>query len=82
VQPDHSVKDHLGRAAEVTGAWLDEAGHLYLASKAGLGLVHTQDMGLAAEAVERGLWQLQDVLQADLPGLFGFVKSPQAGQEK
>jgi hypothetical protein len=82
VQPDHSVKDHLGRAAEVTGAWLDEAGHLYLASKAGLGLVHTQDMGLAAEAVERGLWQLQDVLQAELPGLFGFVKSPQAGQEK
>jgi hypothetical protein len=82
VQPDHSVKDHMGRAAEVLGAWLDEAGHFYLASAAGLGLVHTQDMGLAAEAVELGLWQPQDVMQADLPGLFGFVKSPQAGQEK
>jgi hypothetical protein len=39
-------------------------------------------MGLAAEAVELGLWQPKEVLQGDLPGLFGFVKSPQAGQEK
>jgi hypothetical protein len=82
VQPDFGVKDHLGRAAEVQGVWLDEAGYLYLASTAGLGLVHTQDMGLAAQAVERGLWRPQEVLQAELPGLFGFVKSPQAGQAK
>ncbi|MDD3935272.1 DUF2946 family protein [Rhodoferax sp.] len=82
VQPDHGVKDHLGRAAEVRGVWLDEQGFLYLASTAGLGLVHTQDMGLAAEAVEQGLWQPQALLQSELPGQFGFVKSPQAGQKK
>ncbi len=78
VQPDHTVKDHLGRAAVVQRAWLDEAGYLYLESAAGLGLVHTQDMGLALEAVEQGRWQPQDILQADLPVRFGFVKSPQS----
>ena len=82
VQSDHGVKDHMGRAAEVQGVWLDEQGLLYLESTAGLGLVHTQDMGLAAEAVELGLWQPQALLQGDLPGQFGFVKSPQAGQKK
>jgi hypothetical protein len=82
VQPDHGVKDHMGRAAEVQGVWLDEQGLLYLESTAGLGLVHTQDMGLAAEAVEQGLWLPQALLQSDLPGQFGFVKSPQAGQKK
>lgn len=81
VQPDHGVKDHLGRVAAVQQAWLDEEGYLYLESTAGLGLVHTQDMGLAAEAVELGLWQPQTLLQADLPSRFGFVKSPQALQK-
>ena len=66
----------------VQQAWLDEDGYLYLESTVGLGLVHTQDMGLALEAVELGLWQPQTVLQCDLPSRFGFVKSPQAGQKK
>ena len=82
VQPDHTVKDHLGRAAIVQGVWLDEQGLLYLESTAALGLVHTQDMGLAAEAVELGLWQPHAALQNDLPGQFGYVKSPQAQQVK
>jgi len=82
VQADHTVKDHLGRATVVQQAWLDEAGCLYLASSAGLGLVHTQDMDLAADAVEIGRWQPQEVLQRDLPARFGFVKSPQLLQKK
>ena len=82
VQPDHGIKDHTGRPATVQQAWLDEVGHLYLESEAGLGLVHTQDMSLAAEAVELGLWQPQAVSQSDLHSRFGFVKSPQAGQKK
>lgn len=81
VQPDHTVKDHMGRSAVVQQPWLDELGYLYLETTAGLGLVHTQDMGLAAEAVELGLWQPQAVMQGDLPGRFGFVKSPQALQK-
>jgi len=39
--------------------------------------VHTQDMGLAADAVEQGQWRPQNVEQAQLPTRFGFVKSPQ-----
>jgi len=48
-----------------------------LLTDTGFGLVHTQDMGLAADAVEQGFWQPQDVEQAQLPTLFGYVKNPQ-----
>ncbi|APW45408.1 DUF2946 family protein [Rhodoferax antarcticus] len=76
VQADHSVKDHIGRSAQIQSCWLDELGHLFLAADTGLGLVHTQDMSLAADAVVQGLWLPQDVSSQDLPGEFGFVKSP------
>jgi len=76
VQADLSVKDHIGRSAQVQSCWLDDLGHLFLAADAGLGLVHTQDMTLAADAVERGLWLPQAVLSQDLPVKFGFVQSP------
>jgi hypothetical protein len=77
VQADFSLIDHRGQPGRPTQCLLDELGHLYLAGDSGLGLVHTQDMGLAAEAVEQGLWLPQEVLRASLPGDFGFVKSPQ-----
>ncbi len=80
VQPDLMIKDHIGRSACIERCVLDELGHLYLNTKAGFGLVHTQDMGLAADAIEQGLWALQDARQADLPLEFGYVKSPQALQ--
>lgn len=78
VQADFAVKDHVGRSAQVQSCWLDELGHLFLAADTGLGLVHTQDMERAAEAVERGLWLPQEVASQVLPHQFGFVKSPQA----
>lgn len=77
VQADFSVLDHIGRAAQVQRCLLDEHGLLYLLTDTGFGLVHTQDMGLAADAVEQGFWQPQDVEQAQLPTLFGYVKNPQ-----
>jgi len=77
LQADFSVQDHIGRVAQVQRCLLDEQGLLYLVTDAGLGLVHTQDMGLAADAVEQGLWQPQAVTQAQLPVQFGFVKSPE-----
>ena len=55
---------------------LDEEGRLYIASPQGLGLVHSQDMVLAAEAVEQGVWVPRDVVSADLPVQYGFVRSP------
>ena len=82
VGPDFSVKDHAGRSGSVQRCLLDELGHLYLAADSGFGLVHTQDMELAADAVERGLWLPEAASQADLPLLFGYVKSPQMLQKK
>ena len=61
----------------VLSSWLDEPGHLYLHTPFGLGLVHTQDMGAAADAIERGLWTPQPVAAEELPGRFGFQRQPQ-----
>ena len=56
----------------------DAEGHLYLVTDAGLGLVHTQDMTLAADALEAGCWPLDEVDAAELPRLYGYVRSQQA----
>lgn len=76
VHPDGSVQDHTGRSARVLNAWLDELGHLYLEADTGFGQVHTQDMHQAADLIEQGSWLPQEVLRAELPGRFGFVKKP------
>lgn len=76
LQPDGSVQDHIGRRAVVQDSWLDELGHFYLQADCGFGLVHTQDMALAAQAVEQGLWPPKDTTQGQLQTRFGFVKSP------
>ena len=81
LQPDGSVRDHIGRSAVVHGCWLDELGQLYLEADTGFGLVHSQDMFQAAEAIEQGIWLPQDILQVQLPARFGFVKSPQMLQK-
>ncbi len=79
IDADGGVTAHTGKPAQVAGCYLDESGRLYLDTDLGLGLVHTLDMGLAAEAVEAGRWQPQAVRAAELPARFGFVRSP-AGQ--
>lgn len=77
-----AVTAHTGRSARVQCCVLDELGRLYLDSDLGFGLVHSQDMLHAAEAVEQGLWLPEECLAADLPGRFGYVLSPQALQKK
>ena len=78
LQPDGRVHAHTGTdAGAVQRCLLDEQGRLYLVTALGLGLVHTSDMALAADAVERGDWAPQDVLSQQLPAEFGFVRSPQ-----
>lgn len=82
VNSDLSVQDHNGAMARVQNCLLDENGRLYLQTDTGFGLVHSMDMGHAAEAVEQGLWVPQDVFCADLPQRFGYVTSPQKRQEE
>ena len=76
VSADGSVQGHNGSPAQVQACVLDELGHVYLSTDIGFGLVHTQDVGLAAEAVESGEWVPQAMLMHELPRRFGFVKSP------
>jgi len=76
---DFSVASHAGAPVEPSACLLDEHGRLYLVADIGLGLVHTQDVGIAAEAIEQGRWVPEDVLAEDLPARFGYVPSPAAG---
>ncbi len=78
VQPDLTLRSHTGQAAEAADALVDAQGRLYLATAWGVGLVHSMDVALAAEAVESGRWPLQEVQASDLPARYRYVPSPQA----
>ena len=77
--PDFEVTAHTGQVAITQRCIIDEHGRVYLETALGFGLVHTQDMLQAADAIERGLWVPQEVLVKDLQTRFGYVRSPQVG---
>ncbi len=82
LQPDGRVLDHSGQdAGSVQRSLVDELGRLYLVTPLGIGLVHTADMALAGDAVERGDWTPEEVDSPSLPAQFGFVRSPQRVQQ-
>ena len=81
VEPDFSVQSHTGRPARAQRSWIDEHGHLYLETDLGFGLVHTQDIVRASEAVEHGLWVPHEVLLDQLPERFGYVSSPAVARQ-
>jgi hypothetical protein len=74
------VQSHTRQPAEVVQAVTDEHGWLYLQTSMGFGVVHTLDVGLAAQVLEDGRWSLQECPRAELPARYGYVTSPQAGQ--
>ena len=76
VQADYSPQTHTGVPTICTACLMDEHGWLYLETPLGFGLVHTQDMELAAQAVESGRWTVQDVQRGDLAQRYGYVCSP------
>ena len=73
-----TVTSHTGLPAQVRSCWLDAEGRLYLDTDLGLGIVHSQDMLDAAQAVERGLWTPGALASSDAPGRFGFQRDPAA----
>ena len=73
------VHSHTGLPAIVLQSWLDEHGRLFLATDIGLGLVHTMDMGIAAQAVDSGAWQPAEMPWAQMPGHFAFQLKPAPG---
>jgi hypothetical protein len=72
------VTAHTGPPAQPQRCVVDEQGRLYLETDLGFGLVHTQDVEQAADAIEQGLWTPEEMAAADLPGRFGYVCSPAA----
>jgi hypothetical protein len=76
---DFSVQSHTGCTVQLVWACLlDEFGRLYLHTDLGLGLVHTLDVAIVAEAIAAELWQPEEVLAELLPARCGFVRSPVA----
>jgi hypothetical protein len=80
VQSDFSVQSHTGEETQYTRCLMDEQGWVYLETPLGFGLVHTQDVPIAAQAIEQGLWVVEDAVRQDLPGRYGYTKSPAAQQ--
>ena len=80
--PDFEVTAHTGQVAITQRCIIDEHGRVYLETALGFGLVHTQDVALAADAVEAGVWVPQKMPSSELPHRFGYVQSPQQQSTK
>ncbi len=77
---DGSVRSHTGLLAEPQSAWLDEQGHLLLSTSLGLGVVHSQDMELAARWIEeQERWTPQEHPLAQLLAEHHILRDPQPG---
>ncbi|PJI99479.1 hypothetical protein CLU85_4329 [Acidovorax sp. 69] len=73
---DYSATSHTGRKAVVRDCLVDERGLVYLTSDIGVGLVHTLDVAIAAEAVDAGHWMPQSVIADEMPARYGYCRSP------
>lgn len=79
IQPgDLAVTSHTGRSAAVQNCLVDDQGRVYLHTDIGVGLVHTLDVGIVAEALEAARWIALDVKASALPAAYGYVVSPKA----
>jgi hypothetical protein len=58
------------------GSWLDESGRLFVDTELGFGLVHSLDMGLAADAVEAGHWRPREMRFDAMAARFGYRLRP------
>lgn len=82
IQTDGSLQTQTGQPARMQRCYCDELGRLFIETDRGVGLVHTQDVHLAVEPIEQGLWVLKDVESSALEQQFGFVASPHANAVK
>ena len=77
IHDDWSVWSADAKRQQIQHCAVDELGQVYLLSTQGLGLVHTQDVGLAADALSASHWEEKKVHTSELERTYGFVKSPQ-----
>ena len=76
LQPGGEVQAQTGAQATPQACLVDEQGRVYLVTELGLGLVHSQDVGLVADGLEQQRWPQEEVQASSLPARFGFVPSP------
>ena len=75
------ISTHTGVPTQVERAYVDELGRVLVLTPLGLGLVHSQDILLAADVIDAGLWTVQEVSSHTLAAQFGFVNSPKAAND-
>ena len=80
VQSDFSVQAHTGQTTDCIACLMDEHGWLYMETPLGFGLVHTLDVGVAALALETGIWEAHAVQRSDLAKRYGYMTSPVQNQ--
>ena len=83
LQPDPTssvvVTSHTGLPALAEEqAFVDQLGRVFVVTDLGLGIVHTLDMAVAADAIERGVWRAQELAFEALVERFGIRLSPAA----
>jgi hypothetical protein len=76
------VTTHTNEDALYKECFVDERGWVYLRTDKGFGLIHSQDVHQAANAIERGDWTTQDVTKASLPNVHKYCTSPAENQIK
>lgn len=82
IGPLKDIRSHTGELVKTVFAILvDDAGRVYLNTELGLGLVHSQDMFLAAERVSTGEWRPENVKADDLPTVYSFMLSPEGANK-
>jgi Protein of unknown function (DUF2946) len=57
---DFNIQSHTGLDANYKACSLDDAGRVYLQTSIGFGLVHTQDVHIAADAIDQGVWSISE----------------------
>jgi Protein of unknown function (DUF2946) len=72
------LTSHTGREARLRSSWICSEGRLFADTDIGFGIVHTLDMGAAADAVEAGIWRPQELPFARMPEHFGYRLTPMA----
>lgn len=81
VQSDFALASHTGLSSHLLTAWLDDVGRLYAETPDGFGLIHTQDVLLASQAIEQGIWAVQEMPALEMPAAFNYVVSPLAQRQ-
>ena len=78
IDATRQIAAHDGQATEYQRCLMDDNGWVYLQTTLGFGLVHTQDVGQLASAIETLGWTVEEIRREQLPEQFGFVQSPAA----